>query len=381
MCLQIEKNFGALSRARNALFFSNYAILGFLDKSHRIFDEGDRLCRSTCFRGAVAERLAELACAGESGEQSVEVLHEYRHRAAFGRLLLHVGEVGLEQRLAGGGARLARDDVCRVVALGALVAKNALVGIAQEPRVFVGFAPDHHAVKIFQLLFHLVERLDAAVDADVQLGHFCLEAVHEVVMQRRDFSVFLGREALEPCLAGVNNEYAATGAFDSLYKIFEELPAVELVYPDTALDGDGDAYGILHGLEAVGHKALALHEACPEVPVLHAVRRTAAVEVHFLKTRGFHELACLREISRVAAPELQDCGVLEGFVPEELLRLRVEHRVRDDHLAVEQDVLGNQAQKVALVTVGAVEHRRNGKSAVEIQVHDGKFRKISRFSS
>jgi hypothetical protein len=38
-------------------------------------------------------------------------------------------------------------------------------------------------------------------------------------------------------------------------------------------------------------------------------------------------------------------------------------------------VLGNQPQKIALVTVGAVEHRRNGKPAVEIQIHAGKFRK------
>lgn len=67
--------------------------------------------------------------------------------------------------------------------------------------------------------------------------------------------------------------------------------------------------------------------------------------------------------------------MLERLVPEEQLRLCVEYRVRDDHLAVQQNVLGNQAQKVALVTVGAVEHRRDGKPSVEIQVHAGKFRK------
>ena len=164
---------------------------------------------------------------------------------------------------------------------------------------------------------------------------------------------------------------------DSLYKIGEEFPAVELVDPDTALDGDGNGNCVLHGLEAVRHEVLILHEACPEIPVLHAVRRASAVQVHFLETRGFHELACLREVGRVAAPELQNCGVLEGLVPEKLFWLCVEHRVRDDHLAVEQNVLGNQPQKVALVTVGAVEHRRDGKSAVEVQVHARKCRKIT----
>lgn len=262
----------------------------FADQVHRLADERRRSAEFFGARGVVAERLAELAGAGESGEQTVQVPHEDGGGAAFGRLLLHVGEVGLEQRLAGGGACLARDDVCRVVALGALVAKNALVGIVQEPRVFVGFASDHHAVQVLQLLFHLVERLDAAVDADVQFGHLRLEAVHEIVMQRRDFAVLLGRETLEPRLAGVDNEYAAARIADCLYKVLEELPTVELVYPDTALDGDGNAYGILHGLEAVGHEVLALHEAGAEVPVLYAVRRASAVQVDFLETGGFHKL-------------------------------------------------------------------------------------------
>ena len=117
----------------------------------------------------------------------------------------------------------------------------------------------------------------------------------------------------------------------------------------------------MHGLEAVGHKVFALHEACAEVPVLHAVRRATAIEVHFLETGGFHELGCLCEVGRVAAPELEDGGVLERLVPEELFGiLAVQQRVRYHHLAVEQDVPRKQAQEVALVAVGAVEHRRYG---------------------
>lgn len=51
-----------------------------------------------------------------------------------------------------------------------------------------------------------------------------------------------------------------------------------------------------------------------------------------------------------------------------------------DHLAVQQNMPGNQAQKVALVTVGAVEHRRNRKTAAVVQIHAGKCRKICQVS-
>ena len=158
----------------------------------------------------------------------------------------------------------------------------------------------------------------------------------------------------------MDNENLATRIADSLYKIGEELPAVELVDPDAALDGDRNAYGILHGLEAVGHEVLILHKACAEVSVLHAVRRAAAIQVYFLEPGRFHEFRCTREVCGVASPELQYCGVLEGLVPEELFRFCVEHCVGDHHLAVEQNVPRKQTQEIALVTVGAVEHRRDG---------------------
>ena len=52
----------------------------------------------------------------------------------------------------------------------------------------------------------------------------------------------------------------------------------------------------------------------------------------------------------------------------------------DDHLAVQQNVLGKQAQKVAFVAVRAVEHRSDGKSSVKVDVH-GRKNRILRWSA
>ena len=75
----------------------------------------------------------------------------------------------------------------------------------------------------------------------------------------------------------------------SLYKVQEEFPGIKLVNADTALDGDRDGNGVLHGLEAVCHQVLVLHEASPEVSVLHPVRGASAIQVDLLKTGGFHQ--------------------------------------------------------------------------------------------
>ena len=222
------------------------------------------------------------------------MLYEDGCRAAFGGLLLDVGEVGFEEGLARSRACLTGDDFCRVFAFGADIVKDACVGISQEPRVLVGFATDHDAIQVLELFFDLVKRLDAAVDAQVQVRHFGLEAVDELVVEWRYFAVFLGRESLEPSLAGVDNENLATGVAHGLDKVRKELPAVEVVDANAALDRNWNRDGILHCLEAIGDNLLFLHEACAELPVLHAVRRAAAVQVDFCKARLFDKLGCLR---------------------------------------------------------------------------------------
>ncbi len=62
----------------------------------------------------------------------------------------------------------------------------------EHHRVAVRFAADHHAVELVEPGFGLVERDDAAVEHELQLGEVGLEATHRFVVQRRLLAVFLG---------------------------------------------------------------------------------------------------------------------------------------------------------------------------------------------
>ena len=81
-------------RCRSNLRF--FVKLRLLDLIHRLADECCGPAELCGTRGVVAEHLAVLAGTGEPGEQSVQVADEDCRGAAFGGLLLHVGEVGLE---------------------------------------------------------------------------------------------------------------------------------------------------------------------------------------------------------------------------------------------------------------------------------------------
>ena len=77
--------------------------------------------------------------------------------------------------------------------------------------------------------------------------------------------VFLGSQALQPRLAGVNDEAAtATLLTDLLDEVGQRGLAVLIIDPDPALDGNGDADGIAHGGDVVGNQPQLRHKASTE---------------------------------------------------------------------------------------------------------------------
>jgi tRNA-dihydrouridine synthase A len=70
-------------------------------------------------------------------------------------------------------------------------AEVSLIPLGHRPGVVIGLAADHHAVDPGQLFFDLRGLRQAAVDNDGEGRKVALEAVHEVVAQRRHLAVLL----------------------------------------------------------------------------------------------------------------------------------------------------------------------------------------------
>ena len=136
----------------------------------------------------------------------------------------------------------------------------------------------------------------------------------------------------------MDNEYAAARIGDGADKVAEKFPGVQFVDTDAALDGYGNAHGVLHRLKAVGDQVLVFHEARAEVSVLHAVRRAAAIQVDFLESGLFDHLAAFGQIGGIRAAQLQHRGVFEFLMAQEQVRIGMQQRVGRDHFAVQQDV-------------------------------------------
>ena len=102
----------------------------------------------------------------------------------------------------------------------------------------------------------------------------------------------------------MHNKCAAPRARNRRNKSLQVVFAILIVDTDTALDRDGDRDARAHRRNAFANKARLCHEARTEASLLHAIRRTAHVEIDLVVSKANTNLCCLGKRVRIAAPEL-----------------------------------------------------------------------------
>ena len=221
----------------------------------------------------------------------------------------------------------------------------------------IGLAAHHHAIHLGQLLLHGGIGVQAAVDGKGQVRKIGLELAHHVVAQRGHFAVFLGRQALEPGIARMHDEHRATRSGHGAHKVAHKGVALVLVDANAVLDRDGHLHHVHHGFDAVGHQLGLVHEAGAKGTALHPLAGATAVEVDFVIAPLLTQACAMRQISWLAAAQLQGHGVLFGVEAQVARHIAMHQRTRGHHLGVQQGVSAQQPVQVAAMAVGPVHHR------------------------
>jgi hypothetical protein len=177
--------------------------------------------------------------------------------AIFGKGAFHIGHHGLFHRFAAG------------YFVGVAIKRG--VPTAQEPRVVISLAADHHAVGVLQMLRDLFVGLDAAVHGDQQARKVFFELVGQLVTQRRNLAVFFRRQAIEPGITSVHDKNFAPRIAHRTHKVAHKVVALDAVNADAVLHRHRHVHHIEHGFHTVGHGAWLVHQASAKCAALHSV--------------------------------------------------------------------------------------------------------------
>ena len=162
----------------------------------------------------------------------------------------------------------------------------------------------------------------------------------------------------------MDDQRIGAGGDDAARQLIERGFRILIVDADPALDGDGNADRLLHGLDASGDQRRLGHQAGAEAAVLHPVRRTADIEVDFVIAEILADPGRRREIGRIGAAELQRDGMFGRIETEQPRPIAMQDGAGRQHLRVKQRPGRHQPMEDAAMPVGPVHHRGHGKSAV-----------------
>jgi hypothetical protein len=157
----------------------------------------------------------------------------------------------------------------------------------------------------------------------------------------------------------MHDERRAAGSGNLADEIPHELVRVVLVYAEARLDGDRNTDLRAHCAHACRDARALEHQRGAEATRLDAVAGTADVEIDLVVTRCGAEPRRSRELTSVAAAELQRYGMLRCVEPQQPRGVAVQQRARRDHLGIQACMRREQPQQIPQMTVRVSHHRRD----------------------
>src|ERR1700691_5516345 len=124
-----------------------------------------------------------------------------------------------------------------------------------------------------------------------------------------------------------------------------------------------------HRLHAFGDESRLAHEPDAEAAALHAVGRTAAIEIDLVIAELGADARRFCKPARRRSAELKRHGMLARVEADQALARAEYDRVRGHHLGIEQGVAREDAMERPATPVGPIHHRRHGKSKPLIWKH------------
>jgi hypothetical protein len=149
---------------------------------------------------------------------------------------------------------------------------------------------------------------DAAIDDHRNTGQRSLEPINTIIVERRDIAVFLRRQSIQPRLTRMNHQCVRACSNHRAAQRIKRHFRILIVDTDAALYRDRNFDGLLHRRNAFSHELRLRHQARAEPAVLHAIRRTADIEIDLIVAETFSDTCALGEIARVRATELKRNG-------------------------------------------------------------------------
>ena len=241
-------------------------------------------------------------------------------------------------------------------------AEEPPVGQRHQHRIVIGRAAQHHAVDHRQFALDHRPVRKPAIEHDRQRRKVTLQSMHDVVAQPRDFAVFLRRQSLQHRIARMHDEHAAPRRRQGTDEIADQAVVVIGIKTDPMLDGNRQRHCIAHRFDAIRHQRRLRHQARTETALLHALGRTAAIEVDFVVAPAFAKFRRVRKLGGIASAQLQRHRMFRRIEVEMARHIAVDQRRRRHHFRVKPRVPGELAQEKPAMPVGPVHHGRNAKT-------------------
>ena len=185
------------------------------------------------------------------------------------------------------------------------------------------------------------------------------QPVDHLIAQRRNLTVLLRVQPIQPGIAGMHDKAPAAGRGHHVHEAMHELVVLAPVDADTMLDRHRHLHHRLHRRHAIGHLLGLGHQAGAKGPLTHPVTGATAVQVDLVVAIGLPLARGPGQQLRIIAAQLQHHAVALLTAAQQMVQIAMRNGLRRHHLGIQPGPPRQQPVKAAAMAVGPVHHRRH----------------------
>ena len=186
-----------------------------------------------------------------------------------------------------------------------------------------------------------------------------LHPSHQIIIERRNFTVLLGAKALQPGLSGMDDDVIHPCSGHRVDEGGQHNFGVLLIHPDPALYRDRHVRRVLHRRHTFGHQRRPFHQHRAKTTRLHPVGRTSHVQIDLIIAPSTCNPHRLGQFRRFRPTQLQGQRMLLVREIQQPRRLPMYNRRRRHHLGIKHRPPSHQPMEIAAMPVRPIHHRGN----------------------
>lgn len=235
------------------------------------------------------------------------------------------------------------------------------IKIGKKGGIVIGREEKNKRIKILKVKLRILKSGDEEIDEEECLKKEMIEKIEEIIIERRDIEVLIGRKKIKERIERMKKERIGKGLKKMIRKRIKRSLSIMIVKEDKEFESERDGNSIINGGKKERKKIGSKNKERKESKGMEKIRREEEIEIDIVIEEIRKNMRGMNEIGRIGEKKLKRERILRRIEEKKKVERKEYGRIGEKNLGIEKREFWKENVKIKEMNVRKVNNGRKGK--------------------